>query len=234
MFTGSVSSPSAPTGVTVPGSSIPGSNVPGSTPAGAPVWPPSGSAATAYWPGWPEIRADLRSSGLLFSALGLLGLPAGVLWWLLAPRLDFRITGTGPVPVVPVPPDELLVADDWPVRRAGAVLGLLCGAAVWRLQRVGGVCDRRHSRARHADRRRSGLADRRAARYRSDRGAARARRWPGDHGAAPGVAAGARARSVRRSPGLPRLVLFDPRTTTSAAARPALPGSEPVSSPSSV
>ena len=36
---------------------------------------------------------------LLVSGLGLTGLPVGVLWWALAPRLDFRITSGGPVPV---------------------------------------------------------------------------------------------------------------------------------------
>jgi hypothetical protein len=102
--------------------------------AGAP-----GSAAAAYWPGWPEIRADLRSSLLLFSALGLLGLPAGVLWWLLAPRLDFRITAAGPVPAVTVPPAELLIADDGVFALGALVIGLLCGVAAWRLRRHRGV-----------------------------------------------------------------------------------------------
>lgn len=126
MFTGGVSSPSAPTGVTTPDSP-------------APAWPPVSSAATAYWPGWREIRADLRSSGLLFSALGLLGLPAGVLWWLLAPRLDFRITTAGPVPVVAVPPAELLIADDGVFALGALVIGLLCGVAAWRMRRRRGV-----------------------------------------------------------------------------------------------
>jgi hypothetical protein len=106
---------------------------------GRPAGPPSGSAAAAYWPGWPEIRADLRSSVLLFSALGLLGLPAGVLWWLLAPRLDFRITATGPVPDVAVPPAELLIADDGVFAVGALLVGVLCGAAVWRLRRRRGV-----------------------------------------------------------------------------------------------
>jgi hypothetical protein len=101
--------------------------------------PVSGSAAAAYWPGWPEIRADLRSSLLLFSALGLLGLPAGVLWWLLAPRLDFRITAAGPVPDVAVPPAELLMADDGVFALGALLIGLLCGAAAWRLRRRRGV-----------------------------------------------------------------------------------------------
>jgi hypothetical protein len=103
--------------------------------------PPSSDAAVpvAYWPGRAEIRADLRRSGLLFSALGLLGLPAGVLWWLLAPRLDFRITAAGPVPVVAVPPQELLIADDGTFALGALLIGLLCGAVVWRMRRRRGV-----------------------------------------------------------------------------------------------
>ena len=107
--------------------------------AGAPPSAPSGSAAAAYWPGWPEIRADLRSSLLLFSTLGLIGFPAGVLWWALAPRLDFRITTAGPVPVVAVPPEELLIADDAVFAVGALLVGLLCGAAAWRLRRRRGV-----------------------------------------------------------------------------------------------
>lgn len=125
MFTGGVSSPASP-GAAVSEES-------------APAWPPVSSAAAAYWPGWPEIRADLRSSGLLFSALGLLGLPAGVLWWLLAPRLDFRITAAGPVPVVAVPPEELFVADDGMFALGALAIGILCGVAAWRLRRRRGV-----------------------------------------------------------------------------------------------
>jgi hypothetical protein len=126
VFTGDVSSPSAPPAVAV-------------SEDGAPADPHGGSAAAAYWPGWPEIRADLRSSVLLFSALGLIGAPAGVLWWLLAPRLDFRITSAGPVPVVAVPPAELLIADDGVFALGALLVGLLCGAAAWRLRRRRGV-----------------------------------------------------------------------------------------------
>jgi hypothetical protein len=108
-------------------------------PEGAPAPPAPGSAAAAYWPGWPEIRADLRSSALLMSALALIGLPAGVLWWLLAPRLDFRITSGGPVPVDAVPSSELLIADDGVYVLVLAALGLLCGAAAWRIRRRRGV-----------------------------------------------------------------------------------------------
>ena len=62
-----------------------------------------------------------------------------MLWWLLAPRLDFRITSAGPVPVVAVPPAELLIADDGVFALGALLIGLLCGAAAWRLRRRRGV-----------------------------------------------------------------------------------------------
>ena len=63
--------------------------------------------------GWSEVRVDLRSSVLLLlRARRCVGLPAGVLWWLLAPR---RTSGS-PRRVrsrsSPSRPTELLVADD--------------------------------------------------------------------------------------------------------------------------
>jgi hypothetical protein len=89
--------------------------------------------------GWSEIRSDLRSAVLLVSALGLTGVPAGIVWWLLAPRLDFRITSAGPVPVVAVPPEELLISDDGVFVLVVSVVGLLAGLVAWRLRRRRGV-----------------------------------------------------------------------------------------------
>jgi hypothetical protein len=119
---------------------VPTTDLPSAAPAEEPV--PrrrTGSAAAAYWPGWSEIRADLRSSVLLVSALGLTGLPAGVLWWALAPRLDFRITSSGPVPVDAAPTSELLIADDGVFALLLAGVGLLCGIVAWRIRRRRGV-----------------------------------------------------------------------------------------------
>jgi LPXTG-motif cell wall-anchored protein len=95
-------------------------------------------AAGAYWRGWSEVRADLRSSAAMVAALAAVGLPAGLLWWWLAPRADFRITGTGPV-VVGNPPEELLVADDAILTLILLGLGLLAGGAAWFLRRRRGV-----------------------------------------------------------------------------------------------
>jgi hypothetical protein len=109
---------------------------PPSPPPGGPRPVP---AAAAYWPGWPEIRADLRSSVALVLALALAGLPAGLLWWLLAPRADFRVTAeNGPVPIGN-PSGELLVADDGVLVLLLAAIGLIAGAAAWWLRRRRGV-----------------------------------------------------------------------------------------------
>jgi hypothetical protein len=95
-------------------------------------------AADAYWRGWREVRADLRSSARLVLALAAAGLLAGLLWWWLAPRADFRITDAGPVPIG-TPPDELLIADDAVLALILTAFGLVAGAAAWFLRRRRGV-----------------------------------------------------------------------------------------------
>jgi hypothetical protein len=100
-----------------------------------PVLPRS---AHAYWPGRTEIRADLRSSAGLVLGLALAGVPAGLLWWALAPRADFRITEAGPA-VIGSPSQELLVADDAVYALVLGGLGLIAGAAAWWLRRRRGV-----------------------------------------------------------------------------------------------
>jgi hypothetical protein len=94
--------------------------------------------AGAQWRGWSEIRADLHTSGVLVVVLALVGLPTGVLWWLLAPRADFEITADGPV-AIGRPSEELVVADDAVLVLVLAGVGLLCGAAAWWLRRRRGV-----------------------------------------------------------------------------------------------
>ena len=96
------------------------------------------TAADAYWRGWPEVRADQRSSARLVLVLALVGVAAGLLWWWLAPRADFRITDAGPV-AIGDPPEELLVADDAVLALILLALGLLAGAAAWSLRRRRGV-----------------------------------------------------------------------------------------------
>ena len=100
--------------------------------------PSGGIAPEARWRGWSEVRADLRSALLLVAVLALTGIPAGLLWWGLAPRADFRVTESGPVPVGD-PPLELSVAGDSVLALILAGLGLLAGAAAWGLRRRRGV-----------------------------------------------------------------------------------------------
>jgi hypothetical protein len=95
-------------------------------------------AAHARWGGWPEVRADLRSSVRLVLVLALAGVVAGLLWWWLAPRADFRITGAGPV-AIGDPSEELFVADDSVFALILTAFGLLAGAAAWFLPRRRGV-----------------------------------------------------------------------------------------------
>ena len=93
-------------------------------------------AADAYWRGWPEVRADLRSSAAVVLVLALAGLPAGLLWWWLAPRADFRITDDGPA-VIGTPSAELLVADDM------VLVLVLAGAGLLPVRRPGSLRRRR-------------------------------------------------------------------------------------------
>ncbi|WP_324277433.1 LPXTG cell wall anchor domain-containing protein [Blastococcus brunescens] len=95
-------------------------------------------AASGYWRGRSELRADLRSSAGVVLALALAGVPAGLLWWWLGPRADFRVTADGPVPTGTVSP-ELLVADDAVLALILAGVGLLAGSAAWMLRRRRGV-----------------------------------------------------------------------------------------------
>jgi len=99
---------------------------------------PPAQPARAVWRGWPEVRSDLRSSARLVLVLALAGLVAGLLWWWLAPRADFRITDAGPV-AIGDPPEELLIADDGVFSVILLGFGLMAGAAAWFQRRRRGV-----------------------------------------------------------------------------------------------
>lgn len=90
------------------------------------------------WDGRREFRADLRAALQLAFGLAVAGIPAGLAWWALAPRADFRITEDGPA-VIGSPSSELLVADDAVFVLVLAVVGLLAGLAAWLLRRHRGV-----------------------------------------------------------------------------------------------
>jgi hypothetical protein len=84
------------------------------------------------------VRADLRVALALMAGIALAGVPAGLLWWWLAPRADFHITADGPI-VDGVPSPELLVADDGVLALLLAALGLAAGIIGWRMRHRRGV-----------------------------------------------------------------------------------------------
>lgn len=92
----------------------------------------------ARWGGREEVRADLRSAAMVAGSVLLAGPPAGLLWWWLAPRADFRVTVDGPVPIGR-PSQELAVAGDSVLALVLVGLGLLAGALAWSLRRRRGV-----------------------------------------------------------------------------------------------
>jgi hypothetical protein len=104
----------------------------------APTVEPPGPAAVRPWSAWAEARRDWRSFLWLLGGLAVAGVPLGVLWWALAPRADYRITGAGPV-AIGNPSEELLIGDDAVFVLIVAVLGLAVGIATWLVRRRRGL-----------------------------------------------------------------------------------------------
>jgi hypothetical protein len=90
------------------------------------------------WSPWREVRQDWRTLVSLVVGLTLVGVPLGVLWWAIAPRAQFHITGDGPV-VIGNPSEELLVADDAIFVLILGALGLVAGLVAWLIRRSRGV-----------------------------------------------------------------------------------------------
>ena len=107
-------------------------------PSGPPAFELGGIPFAARWRGREELRADVRSSVVLALGLALAGVPAGLLWWALAPRADFRITEEVPVPLGQ-PSVELSVAGDGVLVLVLGGLGLLAGGLAWSVRRRRGV-----------------------------------------------------------------------------------------------
>jgi hypothetical protein len=107
---------------------------------GGPMWFPPAPAAVAQpparrpWSAVHEVRGDLRTAALIAGALALSGFLVGLLWWLLAPRADFRITANGPA-AIGNPSEEIFAADDATFALLMAGLGLLAGLVAWSLLR---------------------------------------------------------------------------------------------------
>ncbi len=95
-------------------------------------------AAAGRWGGAAELRADLLPALRLAAGLALAGIPAGLLWWLLAPREDYRVLTDGVEPLGDTSP-ELFAADDSVFVLVLAGLGLVAGLAGWFLRGRRGV-----------------------------------------------------------------------------------------------
>ena len=91
-----------------------------------------------FWRGWPEVRQDLHRGRWVLTGLALAGIPAGVLWWLLAPRAAYRITADGPV-AVGLPAAEVPVGDDSVLLLVLLGLGLVAGVLAWLRRDARGV-----------------------------------------------------------------------------------------------
>lgn len=91
------------------------------------------------WGGVAELRADLMPALRLTAVLVLAGIPAGLLWWWLAPREDYRVLADGQVEALGRTSAELFAADDGVFVLIMAGLGLLAGTAGWLLRRRRGV-----------------------------------------------------------------------------------------------
>jgi hypothetical protein len=113
-----------------------------SDPVGPAAQPPAApvdqAAGQASWRGWAEVRSDLRSSLRVALLVALGGLPAGLLWWLFAPRVQFVVTDAGPAPIGDYS-EEFRVAGDAVLAFVLLGVGLVAGLATWFLSRRRGV-----------------------------------------------------------------------------------------------
>jgi LPXTG-motif cell wall-anchored protein len=96
-------------------------------------------SAADRWGGVAELRADLLPALRLAAVLVLAGMPAGLLWWSLAPREDYRVLADGGVAPLGDTSAELFAADDSVFVLVLVGLGLLAGTAGWLMRRRRGV-----------------------------------------------------------------------------------------------
>jgi LPXTG-motif cell wall-anchored protein len=97
------------------------------------------AAVAGRWGGVAELRADLVPTLRLTALLVLAGIPAGLLWWWLAPREDYRVLADGGVEALGKTSSELFAADDGVFVLILGGLGLLAGIGGWLLRRRRGV-----------------------------------------------------------------------------------------------
>lgn len=117
---------------------------PDAAPAGSAGWgpayptaPSSGAAGVVLAelpkqrPRWWVARRDVTAAALVVLAMAVAGLLLGVLWYLVAPRLSFRIDASDNIlPLGPVESEALIGADGWFVALT-ALVGLLAGVTTW-------------------------------------------------------------------------------------------------------
>jgi hypothetical protein len=82
---------------------------------------------------WPLIRAEARCALLVAASIASLGVPLGLIWWAVAPRVELVSTSGGWYPVSEEP--EGYVADDGWFALISACAGLVLAILVWRLVR---------------------------------------------------------------------------------------------------
>jgi hypothetical protein len=97
------------------------------------------AAVAGRWGGVAELRADLVPALRLTAVLVLAGIPTGLLWWLVAPREDYRVLADGAVEALGDTSSELFAADDAVFVLILGGLGLLAGIGGWLLRRQRGV-----------------------------------------------------------------------------------------------
>ena len=81
----------------------------------------------------PPWRRDLRSALLVAAAVAATGVPVGLLWYAVAPKVRIMMIGSTPYPADPSP--EGYVADDGWFVFLGFGAGVLAALAVWYLAR---------------------------------------------------------------------------------------------------
>ncbi len=99
------------------------------------TFPPTVAAVpwySALRPATGELAAGVRLTGILL----LVGLPLGVLWWLVAPRRSYRVAEEGAFAIQP-DSEAAVGADGWFMLLTG-VVAVLAVVVVWRYGRVRG------------------------------------------------------------------------------------------------
>ncbi len=94
-------------------------------------------AVTPWYAGVRVARTEIPTALRLVLALGLAGIPVGLVWLVLAPRREFKVVDGGFQALEPES-EALIGADGWLMLLTG-VLGMLVGVLVWQFVRARGV-----------------------------------------------------------------------------------------------